>query len=231
MFRRLLIALSLSAAAWTAAAQDEAPFNGLLLDGAGAPVRRARVYVVSPRRYAVTDRQGRFGLTGVLPDDTLKVEFRRATYRIPVEGRRSIIIRLADAGEEIRSEESEALVDVGYGYVSRREHTGASNGISGEELQRSGHSDLLSALQGRIPGLAVSDRGFGRGYGVTIRGQSSIMLDSTPLFIVDGVEVQSLEGISLYDVERVEVMKDASIYGSRGANGAILVRTKGPRRK
>lgn len=116
-------------------------------------------------------------------------------------------------------------VDVGYGEVKKRDHTGVANGISGDELRRSGQTDLWRALQGRIPGLTITTGRFGESE-VSIRGQNSLTLPQTPLFIVDGVVVESLDFVNIYDVDYVEVLKEASIYGSRGANGAIIVHTK-----
>ena len=127
----------------------------------------------------------------------------------------------------VQAKEDQELVDFGYGFVKRREFTGYSSGISGEELRRSGASTILSALQGRIAGLNITTSSApGEREGVIIHGQKSFYSSSTPLFVVDGVIVDDLSTISIYDVDYVEVMKDASIYGSQGANGAILVRTR-----
>ena len=197
------------------------PFNGTIHDSHGTPVKGAHVYTRNPKRYATTDKEGRFGLTDVMPDDTVhvKVKKRKQPYMIPVDGRRSMRIYLVDE-KAPRAEEDDELVSYGYGFVKRRESTGVSNGISGEDLVRTGKRDILSALQGRVPGLDITSSG------VTIRGVKSFMLSSEPLYIVDGVIVPDFRGINLHDVDRVEVLKDASIYGSRGANGAILVYTK-----
>lgn len=203
---------------------EPTPFNGLVCNQKNEPIKNAHIYVRDARRYAVSDRKGRFGLTNVSPDDTLHVVVKKLQYDIPVAGRKSIKLRLMDQ-KSYKAEEDQHLVDVGYGYVKRREHTGVSNGISGEELQRTGATNVLMALQGKIPGLNVSGSGFGEP-NVSMRGINSINLSQTPLFIVDGIEVTTLTNVSVWDVDYVEVLKDASIYGSRGANGAILVHTK-----
>lgn len=205
-------------------AQEDAPFNGILLDKTGEPVRRAMVWVDDATRYALTDRRGRFGLTGVAGNDTLNVKVKRRIYRIAVDGKKAVRIHLADYSS-FETEEDLEIADLGYGFVKRRELTSASSGISGEELRRSGAADILTALQGRVPGLYITGNSFD-GKSVNIRGINSFMADSTPLFIVDGTIVGSLDGVNVYDVDYVEVMKDASIYGSRGANGAIIVHTK-----
>lgn len=86
----------------------------------------------------------------------------------------------------------------------------------------------MSALRGLVPGLNVSGSGRpgGGDNSVTIRGVHSINSSNEPLYIVDELPVSTLEGVNIHDVERVEVLKDAPIYGSRGANGAIIVTTK-----
>lgn len=208
---------------------DDTPFNGLLLNADGEPVKNAKIYVTSPRRYARSDKHGKFGLTNVGANDTLKIEIkkRKEPYRIPVEGSKGLKIYLADQGG-FKMVHDEEMVSTGYGWVKRREYTGSSSGISGDELRRTGKHDVLSALQGKVAGLNIS--GSGNSWDpsqVTIRGQKSLYLSSTPLFVVDGIVVDSFDGVSIYDVDHVEVLKDAPIYGSRGANGAILVYTKG----
>lgn len=196
------------------------PFNGIIYDAQGNPLKNAKVYVNDSRRYATTDKKGHFGLTDVQPDDTIHVlvKKRKYPYLIPVEGRKSLKIFLAD--ENIRAEQDEELVNFGYGFVKRREYTGSSNGISGEELLRTGRTDIMSALVGKVAGLNISPSG------VNIRGESSLIASNEPLYIVDGNIVANFNGINLHDVDHVEVLKDASIYGSRGTNGAILVFTK-----
>ncbi|MDE6555606.1 MAG: TonB-dependent receptor plug domain-containing protein, partial [Duncaniella sp.] len=151
---------------------------------------------------------------------------QKETYGIPLEGRQSIKITLVDTSDNrnnfaMEAVEAPQLMDLGYGYVDRRERTTASDGITGAQLKATGATDILTALQGLVAGLDVRMDGT-----VRIRGQKTLIGSSQPLFLVDGVEVFDFAGVNINDVERVEVMKDAPIYGSRGANGAILVTTK-----
>lgn len=209
-----------------AAAQDRyehVPFNGMVQNSLGEPMRNVKLWVKNDRQYTFSDRKGRFGLTDVKATDTLHIKYKKLRYDIPVEGRKSMRIMIAD---EPRVEEDQELVDMGYGYVRRREYTGVSSYISGEELRRSGRSSILAALQGRVPGLTVATGPIPGSDKVRIRGINSINLDTTPLFLVDGVIVESLDYLNIYDVESVEILKDASIYGASGSNGAILVHTR-----
>lgn len=208
-------------------AQEKVPFNGIVKDVLGNPIKNVRIYVSNPRAYARTDKQGRFGLTDVKMNDVLHVKLKKTEYEIPVEGRKSIVIIVAEDFSLRETSESQELVDIGYGFVKRREQTLPSNTISGDELVKTGQSNLLNALAGKVPGMNVlSNNSPGGEASVNIRGFSSLTLSNTPLYIVDGVEQNSLSYINVYDVDYVEIMKDASIYGSRGANGAIIVHTK-----
>lgn len=201
--------------------QNGVPFNGIVTDIAGNPLRGVRIWTVSQQFFARSDKQGRFGLTDVLPTDTLHIRYRKMRYDIAVEGRKSIRIHL---GDQLKSEEDEELVNWGYGFVSKRESLEVSSGISGEVLRRTGCVNLLDALKGQIPGMSVTSSGRpGEEPQAIIRGINTLNASTEPLYIVDGTVVPSLEFVNINDVERVEVLKDATIYGSRGSNGAILV--------
>lgn len=206
-------------AGFVVSALAEVPFNGLLLDREMKPKKGVKIYVKDPKRYATTDRKGRFGLIDVQPDDTLTLVLsKKELVRIPVEGRRGI--RIVLAGDGTKAENDEEIANTGYGYVKRREFSGVSSGISGDRLRATGARDVLNALKGLVPGLVINNGS------VSIRGQHTLLSSNEPLFLVDGVVVHSFDFLSIYDVDHVEVIKDASQYGSRGANGAILVTTK-----
>lgn len=223
MYRLLTLLCSL-AFLLPASAQRKVSFNGLLFDATGAPIKNAHVYVRNPKAYALSTRKGEFGLTDVAPTDTLHVLIRKRLYTIPVSGRKSIKITIADE-KIIQAEQDQQLIDIGYGFVRRREHTGASEAfISGKELQQSGASSLIQALQGRVAGLDVyNEQGQWK---CTMRGTRTILGDSTPLFVLDGFTTPSIDNINVLDIDYVEILKDGSIYGSQGANGAIVVWTK-----
>lgn len=131
-------------------AQEKVPFNGIVKDVTGNPVKNVRIYVDNPRLYATTDKQGRFGLTDVKPDDVLHVKVRKAEYEIPVQGKKSIVIVVAEDFLLKEAVESQELVDIGYGFVKRREHTLPGNTISGEELVRTGQTNILDVGMGKM---------------------------------------------------------------------------------
>jgi len=222
----LLLALCLSASAQSSVYSGQAlrvPFNGVIVDMFGKPLRGVRVYTIDFNYYTTTDRKGRFGLTNVQASDTVHLLYHRTYYHIPVGEKRSMRIVLGDQYQVDATPDVE-LENLGYGYIDRRESVSSSSAISGEVLRRTGRVFLLDALQGLVPGLHI--QGTGGSQKVIIRGINTINSSTDPLYLVDGVEVQSLDFVNIYDIESVEVMKDAFIYGSRGANGAILVTTK-----
>lgn len=224
--KKLLIVLAmLPLAAMSQNGGQGVPFNGVIVDINNEPVKRARVYVSDAHRYALTDRQGRFGLTDVNPTDTLHVKYRGDKYAIPVCGLKSIRIRLADQ-TQYTAEGDDYLVSMGFNYVKTRERTTSESSISGEELVRTGRFDLVEALQGLVPGLRITRGGVGEGSKANIRSSTSINGKTEALYVVDGVIVESLFGIDVHAVDRVEILKDANIYGAQGGNGAIVVYTK-----
>ena len=131
---------------------EPVPFNGLIVDQTGKGIK-ARITVKSDERYTIANKRGEFGLTDVAPTDTLVVTYKRVSQEIPVAGRRSLRIRWIAEGPEY--EEDEGLVDSGFGYIKRREYTGNSSRLSGEEMVRRGYTDLQSAILGLIPSVQL----------------------------------------------------------------------------
>lgn len=117
-------------------------------------------------------------------------------------------------------------VNVGYGYVKRKNLVNSVSKVPMENDQNMSYNDIGEYLMGRVPGLTVIKTG--TTYKYIIRGLSSINSQTDPLFIVDGVEVMDISYLNPRDVKSVEVLKDssASIYGTRGACGVILITTR-----
>lgn len=194
-------------------------FNGLIEDGSGKGLKGAKIWLTDKRQYAKSDKKGHFGLESVSEGDTIHVEYQKTIHAIPVGKVNGMRIIIVDAKATYNPDEE--LVNHGYGWVSRRDYTGSSNAITGARLVATGQPTLLGALRGLVPGMDISASGR-----VTMRGHSSLISDDQPLFIVDGNMVSTLDMVNLYSIDRVEVLKDGSIYGSRGSGGAILVFTK-----
>lgn len=220
---RVILFAVLSLLAVSVAAQndvpvsDDVPFNGLIIDTDGVGVR-ARVKVKGKDKVTTADRKGRFGLTNIADSDVLVVTFRRDEVEIPVAGRRSIrILWTGDTGYS--ASESDELADLGFMYVKRREKIDSSSGISGEELRRLGTSNLRDALLSRVPGLMLVNGE------ICIRGIGSINSGNAALILCDGHET-NINSININEVESVEVLKGSNMYGFRGANGVILIKTR-----
>lgn len=224
MKRVFAIIIMILAFAATASAQSSetsgVPFNGLVIDGQGKGIARMRVEVKNSEKRTMTDKMGRFGLTDL--DDDAVLVFRRKGAKIEVEvnGRRSLRVMLI--GEAIsEAKESQELVDLGIGYVKRREFNSSYGVISGDELRKENPAqDLETALLGRVAGLTKINGE------LSLRGHNSLAYSSAPLMLVDGAEVSSLANISVYDVATVTVHKDGGMYGQRGANGVIIVKLR-----
>ncbi|MDR2882644.1 MAG: SusC/RagA family TonB-linked outer membrane protein, partial [Alistipes sp.] len=142
---------------------------------------------------------------------------------VAVEGRTSIDITLVESAEQI-----DDVVVIGYGTTTKRDLTGAVTQVKAEDLMVTAPTSIQEALRGKAAGVVVT--GTGMNPQIRIRGNRSIRANNDPLFVIDGVpQVGGLDLVNPNDVESIEILKDASataIYGSRGANGVILVSTK-----
>lgn len=117
-------------------------------------------------------------------------------------------------------------VNVGYGYARKKDLTTSVSRLSISRNEISSYTHIAEYLAGRVPGLSVTKTG--SGYRYLIRGVNTINGSNDPLFVVDGMEVMDIDYLNPRDVQSVEVLKDASasIYGTRGACGVILITTK-----
>lgn len=127
---------------------------------------------------------------------------------------------------------NDEVVDLGYSRESKRNSTSATSRIDMENDINPGYNNMYEYLQGRVAGVVVNGDATSGECSITIRGVKSIIMDSEPLILLDGQEISDLMSVSPDTVASVEVLKDAgstAIYGSRGANGVILIRTKSPK--
>jgi TonB-dependent SusC/RagA subfamily outer membrane receptor len=170
------------------------------------------------------DRFGNMWLK-VTDSDTLNILVNNQIYVFPVAGLDSLdlIFKGNRKLEGIKSPD-DIILDVGYGTVSARDNTYAVSKLNMENIEA--YTDLRSYMQGRVPGVNFM------GGKLIIRGLNSINLNNEALIVVDGISFSSFEDanttINPQDIESISVLKDASssIYGSRGANGVVLITTK-----
>ncbi len=123
------------------------------------------------------------------------------------------------------------VIVIGYGTVKKRDLTGSVVSVKGADIAKVPSSNPLESIQGKVPGVDITrtNGSASSGVNITIRGNRSITANNGPLIIVDGVQYSTLQDLSPNDIASMEILKDASstaIYGSRGANGVILITTK-----
>ena len=218
----LILALSTSLAF---AANRE--ISGKVVDSSGNPVPGASVVAKGAYRGEITNANGEFRMSIDDAVTTLEVSFiGYETVEVDIQGKDRVEITLQDASYQI-----EEVVAIGYGRVRKSSLTAAVSKVDTRAIENRPVVNVASALQGQLAGVEVrSTTGEpGADIQIRVRGSASVNADSDPLYIVDGIPVENLQGISPSDIESIEVLKDASssaIYGSRGANGVVLVTTK-----
>ena len=238
MKRKLMLFLSLLfISIGIATAQTQV--RGVVVDETGEPVIGATVLIKGTSQGTITDFDGNFALT-TQPGATLVVSYVGMTTKEVAATSNVRVVLTAD------SELLEELVVTGYGVTTKKAFTGAAQAIDSKEITKVTNADPMQALQGQIAGFQISAyTGQPGGYNeVLIRGLSSFNSGTQPLYVIDGVpmdtgeygmrsdegsNVNPLSGINTNDIQSINVLKDAtatSIYGARAANGVIVITTK-----
>ncbi|WP_165798321.1 TonB-dependent receptor [Chitinophaga costaii] len=224
----------------TASEAVQGPISGWVKDASGTPLIGVTIKIKGTSTGAITDPQGQFTINAK-PGDRLVISYvGYATTEVGVgNGPLQITLQAQTSGLD-------ETVIIGYGTTSKRNNTGSVSSLKAADIADQPVLDPLAAMQGRISGLFItSSSGLpGSNFKVVLRRQSSILNPNDPLYIIDGVPYYSeplnqftsangkqspLASINPSDIERIDVLKDAdatAIYGSRGANGVILVTTK-----
>jgi TonB-linked SusC/RagA family outer membrane protein len=193
-----------------------------------------------------TDYNGRYTLSALSEDILIFTYIGYRTYIVPIQGRTTINISLQENGTKLQ----EVKINAGYYSVKNSERTGSISKITAKDIEKQPVTNVLATMQGRMAGVDITqDTGTpGGGFQLKIRGLNSLRQEGNePLYIIDGVPYSSetigysntnsgmptasspLNSINPNDIESVEVLKDAdatAIYGSRGANGVVLISTK-----
>ena len=223
--------------------------NGLVLDETDQPMIGVTVFLKGNTGVGTTtDFDGNFSLNLPNLNQTLVFSYvGYQTYEITLNGQNNLQVKLKPDLQTL-----DEVVIVGFGTQKKRFTTGAISKIDSEELENLAQTTVESSLQGKIAGVQVttSDAMAGAPVTIRIRGTSSIVASSEPLYVVDGVPVvtgnfshnnasswrlatahesNALSQLNPSDIESIEILKDASaaaIYGSRGANGVVLITTK-----
>lgn len=224
--------------------QQSVKIKGRVTDASGEPVIGANVVQKGTTNGTITDLNGDFTLT-VSQGAVLQVSFigyKQQEVSLK-NGQAQVTVVLKDDAELL-----DEVVVVGYGTMKKRDLSGAVSQIKSDDLMKGNPTDLSKGLAGKIAGVQVnqSDGAPGGGISIQIRGTNSFSTNSQPLYIVDGVPFDTgdtpasdtnnsqnksnpLAFINPHDIQSIDVLKDASataIYGSRGANGVVIITTK-----
>ncbi|MCE5179190.1 MAG: TonB-dependent receptor [Porphyromonadaceae bacterium] len=201
--------------------------RGRVTDSQNIPLVGVNVVEKGTSNGTVTDMDGNYSLK---VSDNATIVFSYIGFKnqeVKWDGKNALDIVMQEDSELL----SEVVV-VGYGVQKKSDLTGSIASVNRETIESVPVTNLVSALQGQVPGLLASNTSWNPGDGpeIFIRGKRSINASNDPLFVVDGTPMTSeINGLNQYDIESVEVLKDASataIYGSRGANGVVLITTK-----
>ena len=200
--------------------------TGVVKDKAGEPMIGVNVLVKGTTNGTITDFDGNFTINDAPAGSTLVVSYIGYLTK-EVKAGQNLIVVLEEDNKTL-----DEVVVIGYGTVKRRDLTGAVASVTGEKLAANPVANVAQALQGQLPGVSViaQDGRPGASMSIRVRGGGSITQSNDPLFIVDGVQVSNIDDIPADNIESIDVLKDAAstaIYGARGANGVILVTTKG----
>ena len=199
--------------------------QGVVKDQTGETVIGASVMEKGTTNGTITGIDGDFSLN-MSPNGTLVVSFvGYKTQEVQVKGQKQLQVVLSEDAEML-----DEVVVIGYGTMKKSDLTGAVSSIGNKDIKDSPVSNLGQAIQGKISGVQIVDAGKpGDNVSIKIRGLVSIN-NCDPLVVIDGVPTDlGLSSLNMADVERLDVLKDASataIYGSRGANGVVMITTK-----
>lgn len=207
--------------------QQTGQVTGIVKDANGEPLIGVNVVEKgNVQNGSITDLDGRFKLN-VGPNAVLVCSYiGYKTVEVPVNGQKSLTVTLREDSEAL-----DEVVVIGYGTVRKADLAGSVAVMDNKQFKDQPVTRIEDALQGRVSGISVTSSGVpGGDLKIRVRGASSINKSNDPLYVVDGIVRESgLDGISPEDIQSMQILKDASstaIYGSRGANGVVLVTTK-----
>lgn len=177
-------------------------------------------------KWSSTDVDGKYNITEIEKGQTLEFSFMGYITRKDVwSGQTPFNVVLTEDAVEL-----DETVVIGYGSVKKKDLTGAVGVVNDKIIGQQSTSQLSQSLQGVIPGLSVTRSSSMPGAGATVKVRGiTTMSDSSPLILVDGMAVSSLDNVATEDVRQITVLKDAAsaaIYGARAASGVILITTK-----
>lgn len=219
------VAASVSEPAMSPAVAETArEVRGRVTDAAGQPLQGVSVTVKGGSQGTQTDATGAYSIS--VPEEAVLVfsYVGYATVEQKVQGRSQMDVSLSPSQSKI-----DEVVVVGFGTQRRRDLTGSVSSVKGEEIEGMPATNPIASLQGRVPGLTISNTGrAGASPVVRIRGVNSTN-SAGPVYVVDGILHDNIDFLNPADIESIDVLRDPSsiaIYGLRGANGVIAITSK-----
>ncbi len=199
--------------------------NGNVVDETGEPVIGATVLEKGTKNAVITDFDGNFTIK-TQGGKVLTISYiGMIAQDVNIAGKTSVNVILREDANTLQD-----VVVVGYGTMKKQDLTGSVSSVNTEQLNAKGAPSVLGNLQGSNPGVNITQTsGRGGSYSIEIRGRSSINSKTTPLYVVDGVMCDDIDWLNPQDIERIDILKDASstaIYGSRATAGVVMVTTK-----
>lgn len=203
--------------------------SGNVSDENDLPMPGVSVMLKGTYHGTISDMDGNYSLEVSDEARTLVFSFiGMSSQEFPIEGQSIINVHMTT--DLVGLEE---VVVIGYGTVKKKDLTGSIQTVSGDELVKSMHTNITESLNGKVSGVLVtkSSNRPGAAMSVEIRGINSINFSNEPLYVIDGVpSYNGMKQLNPSDIESIDILKDASssaIYGSRGANGVVIITTKG----
>jgi len=201
--------------------------SGTVTDADGVPLAGANIVEKGTTNGTQTDFDGNFSLE-VDDDAVLAISYIGfARTEVNVDGQSNISVGLEEDAAGL-----EEVIVIGYGTVKKSDLTGSVSSIQAEKLNTDSQASVEQVIQGRLPGVQVTQSSAepGGGFSIRIRGTNSITAGNEPLYVIDGLAGANPENsMNPSDIKSIEVLKDASataIYGARGSNGVVLITTK-----
>ena len=225
IYKKLLVLLLLLPASLLA----QSSFNGVVVDAkSNQPIPGVNVVVKGAQQSVTTDFDGKFKLSKIKQGDAVVFSF--VGYKgqtITYSNQANLTVKLQEAENQLQ----EVVVQVGYGSVKKKDATGSVAVITAKDFNKGAITNTENLLNGRVAGVVVTQGGRpGDGAAIRIRGGASLGASNDPLVVIDGLPVNNgLSSINPNDIESFSILKDASataIYGSRGSNGVVLIKTK-----
>ena len=222
--KNLLLFIFILAFSWPVVAQNSNDtIVGRLVDAKGKAIRKALVSVKDVK--AETDRYGIFQLNNVSLRDILTVILPKTEKEVQVSVNGIAYPNIALGPEISVTEDKGEIMKLMLRGLRRSRSVSSTIVVTGEELAATGESNLFNALAGKVPGFTVVMKDNGD-ISAQLRGSTSISLDTSPLYLLDGTQVERLDNVNINDIKKVEISKDSNMYGAKGANGVIAVTLK-----